>query len=48
LILVGGVVSLEIVGGLIVAVLIEQRILSSLKYFLRTTYFFLTSFLLRQ
>jgi multiple sugar transport system permease protein len=40
LILVGGVVSLEIVGGLIVAVLIEQRILSSLKYFLRTTYFF--------
>lgn len=40
LILVGGVVSLEIVGGLIIATLIEQRINRFLKYFLRTTYFF--------
>lgn len=40
LILVGGVVGLEIIGGLIIAVLIEQRVLRPLRYVLRTTYFF--------
>jgi multiple sugar transport system permease protein len=39
-ILVGGVVALEIIIGLIIAVLIEQRFSRFLKYLLRTTYFF--------